>query len=73
MQNINKEPLSQKLLFITDVEKIVGRSRFTLRRWWSTGKFPNPTKLNGTALAWHADAVNQWIHQSISHETLSST
>ena len=57
---INK-PLKQQLLFIQDVEQIIGRNRLTLRRWWSAGKFPKPTKLNGTALAWQTEVIEQWI------------
>lgn len=53
--------MQKQLLFINDVEKVIGRSRITLRRWWSNGKFPKPTKLNGTDLVWHADTINQWI------------
>ena len=58
----------QKLLFIHDVEQIIGRNRLTLRRWWTAGKFPQPTKLNGTALAWHNDTVDRWINQNICSE-----
>ncbi|HRD71272.1 MAG TPA: AlpA family phage regulatory protein [Legionella sp.] len=57
---INK-PLKQQLLFIQDVEQNIGRNRLTLRRWWSAGKFPKPTKLNGTALAWQTEVIEQWI------------
>jgi len=65
MQRSNKPSMKQKLLFIQDVEQIIGRHRVTLRRWWNAGKFPTPTKLNGTALAWHSDSVDQWIYQNI--------
>lgn len=56
----------QKLLFIQDVERIIGRNRLTLRRWWTAGKFPQPTKLNGTALAWHCETVEDWIYNNLS-------
>lgn len=56
---------SQKVLFIPDLERIIGRNRVTLRRWWLTGKFPKPVKLNGTTLAWHSDEIEQWIDQTI--------
>ena len=65
MQRTHHQIIKPKLLFIQDVEQIIGRHRLTLRRWWSEGKFPKPTKLNGTALAWHADSVDQWIHQNL--------
>lgn len=66
MQNTaGVQTLSQQVLFITDLEKIIGRNRLTLRRWWTEGKFPRPVKLNGTTLAWHANAINDWIHHNV--------
>lgn len=63
--NDNLQKLSQKVLFITDLEQIMGRNRLTLRRWWLDGNFPEPVKLNGTTLAWHADSINNWINQNV--------
>ena len=65
MQQFDQKEVSQQVLFITDVEKIIGRNRLTLRRWWLEGKFPKPIKLNGTTLAWHAKKVYQWIDENI--------
>ena len=65
MENVNSQQLSQQVLFITDLEKIIGRNRLTLRRWWENGKFPRPVKLNGTTLAWHAESITDWISQNI--------
>lgn len=65
MQHTNIQTVSQQVLFITDLEIIIGRNRLTLRRWWLEGKFPPPVKLNGTTLAWHAEAINDWINQNI--------
>lgn len=66
MQNtVGIQTLSQQVLFITDLEKIIGRNRLTLRRWWTEGKFPRPVKLNGTTLAWHAKSIHDWIHQNV--------
>ncbi len=59
------DALSQKLLFISDVEKIIGRNRLTLRRWWTTGKFPKPVKLNGAVLVWHINSIEGWIENNI--------
>lgn len=55
----------QQILFIKELEKIIGRNRFTLRRWWNAGKFPVPTKLNGNALAWPARTIELWIEQNM--------
>lgn len=60
-----QQRISQKILFIPDLEKMIGRNRVTLRRWWLTGKFPRPVKLNGTTLAWHSDEIDEWIEQTI--------
>ena len=56
---------SKQILFISDLEHLLGRNRLTLRRWWTSGKFPQPVKLNGTTLAWHAETINYWIDQNI--------
>lgn len=55
----------QQILFITDIEKIIGRGRLTLRRWWMDGKFPVPVKLNGRTLAWHKDVIDEWINRNM--------
>lgn len=60
-----QQRISQKVLFIPDLEKMIDRNRVTLRRWWLTDKFPRPVKLNGTTLAWHSDGIEQWIDQTI--------
>ena len=68
MHTESKPTQIQKLLFIKDVEQIIGRNRLTLRRWWEKSKFPRPTKLNGTVLAWRTDVIDQWINDSQGEE-----
>jgi prophage regulatory protein len=68
MRHTNIEELTQRVLFITDLEKILGRNRLTLRRWWTDGKFPKPVKLNGTTLVWDTETVNHWINLNIKHK-----
>lgn len=70
MQNTNK--IQQQIVFITDLEKIIGRNRLTLRRWWMSGKFPTPIKLNGTTLAWHTETINNWIQLNL-HRRVGET
>lgn len=65
MQHLNTRNVQQQILFINDLEKMLGRNRLTIRRWWMNGKFPSPIKLNGTSLAWHIETVNAWISQNI--------
>ncbi|KTD01948.1 prophage regulatory protein-like protein [Legionella geestiana] len=55
----------QQILFMRDVEQIVGRDRLTLRRWWLAGKFPRPVKLNNAVLSWHYVAIEQWIQKTM--------
>jgi predicted DNA-binding transcriptional regulator AlpA len=54
-----------KILFIKDVERLVNRNRLTLRRWWKKGKFPKPSLLNGTTLAWKTEVINEWINTNL--------
>jgi len=68
MQALNNNKMPQQILFITDLEKLIGRNRLTLRRWWMNGKFPTPIKLNGTTLAWHRETIHQWINLSLNQE-----
>jgi len=52
--------IKRKIYFIKDVEKIIGRNRLTLRRWWNKDLFPKPTLINNQ-LAWSASTINEWI------------
>ncbi len=54
----------QQLLFINDLERIIGKSRLTLRRWWERGHFPKPVKINGKTLAWNASVIEKWIREN---------
>ena len=51
--------------FTSDLEKIIGRDRLTLRRWWTKGTFPMPIKLNSRTLVWHTETIDNWINQNI--------
>jgi prophage regulatory protein len=57
-------PIKPKVYFIKDAEKIVGRNRLTLRRWWRKCHFPKPTLINNR-LAWRADVIDQWINKNL--------
>jgi predicted DNA-binding transcriptional regulator AlpA len=69
MQHIE---FKQQVLFMKDVERIIGRNRLTLRRWWSAGKFPKPIKLNDTVNSWHCEAIEQWINQKVKIEEVAT-
>lgn len=64
MQHLNNL-LTQQILFINDLETIIGKDRLTLRRWWTDGKFPMPVKLHGRTLAWHKDVIEEWITKNM--------
>jgi predicted DNA-binding transcriptional regulator AlpA len=54
-----------KIIFYTkDVEEVIGKSRITLRRWWTAKKFPSPQMLNGR-LAWRAEVIYRWINENL--------
>ncbi len=52
--------MSNKLLFINQVEAKTSKSRMTLRRWWEAGTFPKPTKI-GRENAWLESTIDNWI------------
>lgn len=54
------QTVSKKILYIKDLERVIGRNRLTLRRWWERNKFPKPVMLNNR-LAWPTGIVDQWI------------
>lgn len=60
----NLNPALQKLYFIKDAERLIGRNRLTLRRWWKKKIFPEPILISNR-LAWHAETVNEWINNHI--------
>lgn len=55
----------RQVYYIDDLEQITGRNRLTLRRWWEKGKFPKPTKLHSSVLAWNAMTIQRWINENI--------
>jgi len=65
MQTANHQELTQQVYFLPDLEKIIGRNRLTIRRWWMDGKFPKPVKLNGNTLVWHSKIIDDWIENNI--------
>lgn len=57
--------LTRQMFYINDIEKITGRNRLTLRRWWEKGSFPKPRKLHSSVLVWHATDLQEWINKNI--------
>jgi len=53
------------MLSIGDVRSIVGnKSRSTIYRWISEGKFPAPVKISGSSL-WPEEVIAEWRSQLI--------
>ncbi|WP_223168316.1 helix-turn-helix transcriptional regulator [Legionella israelensis] len=48
-----------------DVKQLTRRSPLTLRRWWEKGKFPKPTKLHSSVLAWNVTTIQRWIDENV--------
>lgn len=59
---MKKSQFKRQILFIKDVEQITGLNKVTIRRWWKSGHFPAPEKLNDSVLIWHYDDIHQWIN-----------
>ena len=53
------------ILYINDVEQLIGKNRVTLRRWWYADQFPKPVKLHSCALAWRKETIEQWIDEQM--------
>ncbi|HRD69007.1 MAG TPA: AlpA family phage regulatory protein [Legionella sp.] len=62
---MQSKEFKQRILFIKDVEQLIGRNRLTLRRWWTNGQFPKPFKINGYVLSWDSAIIEQWISQKV--------
>lgn len=57
------EPLKRQLLYMEDITQLTGKHPVTLRRWWKSGKFPQPTK--HSVLVWRADVIHEWINKTM--------
>ena len=56
--------MNKKIIFIKQVEERTGKHRQTLWRWWNSGKFPKPTKVESQN-AWLEEVVDQWIDEKM--------
>ena len=57
---------------ISPTEKLAGKPRKTLRRWWEKNKFPKPTKFNGR-LYWRTSAILKWKTETFGEAILFDT
>ncbi|KTD36534.1 prophage regulatory protein-like protein [Legionella nautarum] len=54
-----------QIYYMKDVKQLTRRSPLTLRRWWEKGKFPKPTKLHSSVLAWNAATIHRWLDENV--------
>ncbi|MFS1488914.1 helix-turn-helix transcriptional regulator [Vibrio splendidus] len=57
-------PLSEALISISEMTKLVNRNRQTLWSWWNTGKFPSPILQNGKTLGWRESDYIEWLRRN---------
>lgn len=51
----------KRLLNISQVTEIIGKSRVTIHRWIRDGHFPAPRRLGKRAIAWTEESIIEWI------------
>ncbi len=54
-------PLTEALIPISDMTKLVNRNRQTLWAWWNSGKFPAPIVQNGKTIGWRESDYINWL------------
>lgn len=57
--------LPKRIAKISHAEQMTSCHRSTLRRWWESGLFPAPQKLNGKTLVWSVDVIEKWIDENL--------
>jgi prophage regulatory protein len=50
-----------RLIRLKEVQHRVGLGRSTIYRWMAEGKFPEPVRLGGHAVAWVQHDIDEWI------------
>jgi predicted DNA-binding transcriptional regulator AlpA len=71
MKNSNqviKTELERRRLNIAALEKLLGCSRQTIWRWYTTGDFPRPHYLGQNRL-WFIDEVEDWLEEQMLSRT----
>lgn len=57
-----KDPNGQRLLNATDVERMTGYSRITIKRWMNDGKFPRSVQAHPNGHhRWREQDVQDWV------------
>lgn len=50
-----------RIIRAREMQKILGISRSTLRRWVVTGNFPSPIPLGPNVVGWKASTKDAWL------------
>lgn len=57
---------ASRLLRLPDVQRLTGLSKSSIYRLESTDQFPPRVRLSERAIAWHEQAIVDWINQRTS-------
>ena len=53
---------NDRILKVSEVSEILGRSPKTIWRWWAKVKvMPEPIKIMGRAVGWKESTINDWL------------
>lgn len=53
--------MSEKILRMNELKKIIGVSSCTIWRWRKQNKFPRPIKLGERLIGWRESEINEWL------------
>ena len=62
-----------QVIRLREVAERLGVCEKTLRRWWTTGSMPPPTRLGRRLLVWRVGEIERWLEsqrQPERHETI---
>lgn len=65
--------VSNRLIRVDEVEKIVGLSKSEIYRRIRAGEFPSPIPLGKRAVAWAEFEVNAWVNSRLAGMTIAQT
>jgi predicted DNA-binding transcriptional regulator AlpA len=50
-----------EIVFVPEVERIVGAHHTSIRRWWRTGQFPAPLRIGPNRIGWQRGVIREWV------------
>ncbi len=55
--------MQKELLRLPKVLNMTGASRSSVYNWMRQGRFPEPVKLGGRAVAWRRESIEKWMEE----------